>query len=453
MTKSLISRRAFASGVSLAGLAAVLGFSPAIAAPGDGFGQAEWAQRFDSDARLVVPRSTTPLLSQQTLAATEAAIQRYQQIVQAGGWPQVSGPTLKVGVRSQTVVALRDRLMRSGDLDSQAGSSPVFDSYVEAGVKRFQARHGIGQTGVVGKETYAAMNIPADVRLRQLETNIIRLRSFASNIGRRYVTANIPAAMVETVENGEVMTHHAAGVGKIDRQSPVMQARVLDINFNPYWTVPASIIRKDLIPKMQADPNYLTDNKIRIYNKDNQELQPSQVNWNSMEATNYRFRQDPGGDFNSLGVVRINIANPHGVYMHDTPAKGIFGDDYRFVSSGCMRIQNVRDYVAWLLKETPGWDRDKIDQAIASGERIDAKLTEPVAVYWVYITGWATPEGIVQFRDDIYQRDGLGAIAAYQTAPNGSGGAAPAPQPKVQPVRAQQGGGGGRLQPMNDDDD
>ncbi|MFO1166878.1 MAG: L,D-transpeptidase family protein [Rhodoblastus sp.] len=453
MTKSLISRRAFASGVSLAGLAAVLGFSPAIAAPGDGFGQAEWAQRFDSDARLVVPRSTTPLLSQQTLAATEAAIQRYQQIVQAGGWPQVSGPTLKVGVRSQTVVALRDRLMRSGDLDSQAGSSPVFDSYVEAGVKRFQARHGIGQTGVVGKETYAAMNIPADVRLRQLETNIIRLRSFASNIGRRYVTANIPAAMVETVENGEVMTHHAAGVGKIDRQSPVMQARVLDINFNPYWTVPASIIRKDLIPKMQADPNYLTDNKIRIYNKDNQELQPSQVNWNSMEATNYRFRQDPGGDFNSLGVVRINIANPHGVYMHDTPAKGIFGDDYRFVSSGCMRIQNVRDYVAWLLKETPGWDRDKIDQAIASGERIDAKLTEPVAVYWVYITGWATPEGIVQFRDDIYQRDGLGAIAAYQAAPGGSGGAAPAPQPKVQPVRAQQGGGGGRLQPMNDDDD
>jgi len=342
--------------------------------------------------------------------------------------------------------------MRSGDLDSQAGASPVFDSYVEAGVKRFQARHGIGQTGVVGKETYAAMNIPADVRLRQLETNIVRLRSFANNIGRRYVTANIPAAMVETVENGEVMTHHAAGVGKIDRQSPVMQARVLDINFNPYWTVPASIIRKDLIPKMQADPNYLTDNKIRIYNKENQELQPAQVNWNSMEATNYRFRQDPGGDFNSLGVVRINIANPYGVYMHDTPAKGIFGDDYRFVSSGCMRIQNVRDYVAWLLKETPGWDRDKIDQAIASGERIDAKLTEAVPVYWVYVTGWATPEGIVQFRDDIYQRDGLGAVAAYQAAPGG-GGSAPAPQPQAQPVRATTGGGGGRLQPMNDDDD
>jgi murein L,D-transpeptidase YcbB/YkuD len=431
-----LTRRAFAGGVSFLGLFAGLGVSSA-------FGQAEWAQRYDSDSKLAVPRASTPLLSPESVAATEAAIGRYQQIVAAGGWQPINGPTMKIGSRGPAVVALRQRLMLSGDLDAAAGASPVFDSYVEAGVKRFQARHGLGQTGVVAQQTYAAMNMPAAVRLRQLETNIVRLRSFANNLGRRYVTANIPAAMVETVENGQIQTLHAAGVGKIDRQSPVMQARVLDINFNPYWTVPASIIRKDLIPKMQANPDYLTENKIRIYNKDNVELQPSQVNWNSMEATNYRFRQDPGGDFNSLGVVRINIANPYGVYMHDTPAKGIFGDDYRFVSSGCMRLQNVRDYVAWLLKETPGWDRDKIDQAIASGERIDAKLTEAVPVYWVYVTAWSTPEGIVQFRDDIYQRDGLGAVAAYQAAPGGNG-----PAPQGQPAA----GGGGRLQPMDDDD-
>ena len=443
-----LTRRAFAGGVSLVGLFAGLGVTGALAAPGDGFGQAEWAQRYDSDARLTVPRASTPLLSPESVNATEAAIQRYQQIVAAGGWQPINGPTLKVGSRGTAVVALRQRLMLSGDLDAAAGASPVSDSYVEAGVKRFQARHGLGQTGVVAQQTYAAMNIPAQVRLRQLETNIVRLRSFANNLGRRYVTANIPAAMVETVENGQIQTLHAAGVGKIDRQSPVMQARVLDINFNPYWTVPASIIRKDLIPKMQANPDYLTENKIRIYNKDNVELQPSQVNWNSLEATNYRFRQDPGGDFNSLGVVRINIANPYGVYMHDTPAKGVFGDDYRFVSSGCMRLQNVRDYVAWLLKETPGWDRDKIDQAIASGERLDAKLNEPVPVYWVYVTAWGTPEGIVQFRDDIYQRDGLGQIAAYQAAT----GNAPAAAPQAQPVAASP-AGGGRLQPMQDDDD
>lgn len=412
------TRRAFAGGASLLGLAAAFGL-PKAALAGPGWGQAEWAQKFDSDSRLVVPRSTTPLLSPETVAATEAAIERYRQIVAGGGWQPLRGPTLKIGVRSQAVVALRDRLMRSGDLDNHAGLSPVYDSYVQAGVRRFQARHGIGQSGVVGKETYSALNIPADVRLRQLETNLVRLRSFSGDLGRRYVTANIPGAMVETVENGVVQTHHAAGVGRIDRQSPVMQAKILQVNFNPYWTVPASIIRKDLIPKMQADPNYLAENKIRIFDKSGQEVQPSQINWNSLDATNYRFRQDPGGDVNSLGVVRVNIANPYGVYMHDTPAKGIFGDDYRFVSSGCMRLQNIRDYVAWILKETPGWDRSRIDQVIASGEQITVDINPPIPVYWVYITGWGTPSGVVQFRDDIYQRDGLGAIAAYQAAPQG----------------------------------
>src|SRR5204862_4239744 len=144
-----------------------------------------------------------------------------------------------------------------------------------------------------------AMNVPAEVRLRQLETNLIRLRSFSGNLGRRYVTANIPAAHVETVEDGMVITHHAAGVGKIDRQSPVMQTKATDINFNPFWTVPASIIRKDLIPKMQADPTYLTSNHIRTFNKEGQEVSPSTINWNSLEATNYKFREDPSVE-NSL---------------------------------------------------------------------------------------------------------------------------------------------------------
>jgi murein L,D-transpeptidase YcbB/YkuD len=160
---------------------------------------------------------------------------------------------------------------------------------------------------------------------------------------------------------------------------------------------------------MRKEPNYLTENKIRIIGPSG-EIAPERVNWNSDEATRYTFRQDPGGEFNSLGFVRINISNPYGVYMHDTPAKGIFGDDYRFVSSGCMRVQNVRDYVEWLLKETPDWNRERIDNAIQSGERTDARLKQPVPVFWVYITAWATPDGLVQFRDDIYNKDGLGNI-------------------------------------------
>ena len=219
---------------------------------------------------------------------------------------------------------------------------------------------------------------------------------------------NIPAALVETVEDGVVQTRHAAGVGKIDRQSPIMNAKITEVNFNPFWTVPASIIRKDLIPKMQKEPNYLTDNRIRIFNGAGQELHPRQVNWFSDEATRYRFRQDPGGDLNSMGFVRINIPNPHGVYMHDTPSKGIFGDDFRFVSSGCVRVQNVRDYIQWLLKDTPGWSREQIDATFKAGSRTDARLAQPVSIYWTYITAWATPDGLVQFRDDIYNRDGFG---------------------------------------------
>jgi murein L,D-transpeptidase YcbB/YkuD len=391
-------------------------------------GQAEWAQRYDADARLTVSRSTTPILSTQTVAATEAAIERFREIVASGGWPQVpAGQQLRLGSNGPTVSALRRRLIASGDIGAETGASPVFDSYVEAAVRRFQARHGVIATGVVNQQTIQALNVPAETRLRQLETNLVRLRSFSRELGARYVTANIPAATVETVENGEVMTHHMAGVGKIDRQSPVMQTKAIQVNFNPFWTVPASVIRKDLIPKMQADPNYLNANHIRVYNKDNQELQPEQINWRSLDALNFRFRQDIGGDFNSLGVVRIDIANPYGVYMHDTPAKGVFGDDFRFVSSGCIRLQNVRDYVAWLLKETPGWDRDHIDQVIASGERVDVKITPAVPVYWVYITAWATPDGVTQFREDIYQRDGLGVRSADSAAPTVVQAARPMP--------------------------
>jgi murein L,D-transpeptidase YcbB/YkuD len=406
------------SAAAVVGLAGVFGLGHAdevVAGPADASfrEQAEWAQRYDADQRLAVNRSNTPVLSVDTLAATEQLIERYGQIVGNGGWVNVpAGQTLKLGMNGQSVVTLRKRLAASGDLDPSVGASPVFDSYVDAAVKHFQARHGLLQTGVVSNENFAALNVPADFRLHQLEVNLVRLRSYSGNLGERFVVANIPAMEVETVENGFVATHHTAGVGKIDRQSPVMMTKAIDINFNPYWTVPVSIIRKDLIPRMQKDQNYLIDQSIRIFDKDGLELQPNQINWNSLDAVNYKFRQDPGGDVNSLGVVRININNPYGVYMHDTPEKGIFGDDDRFVSSGCIRIQNVRDYVAWLLKDTPGWDRAHIDEVIRGGGREDVKLATPIPVYWVYITAWATPDGQAQFREDIYQRDGFGPVAA-----------------------------------------
>ncbi|MFL5201117.1 MAG: murein L,D-transpeptidase [Microvirga sp.] len=401
----MFSRRTLLTG-SLA-----LIFTPATGALAQQFAQsqAEWSQNYEAVSRTRVQRTSTPMVSAESLAATEQMIEYYRNIAARGGWQPVQGVQgLRVGSKSPAVVALRQRLIITGDLDPAAGESPIYDSYVEAGVRRFQARHGISSTGTVTAPTVAAMNVPVEMRIRQLEINVARLRTLASGLTNKYIVANIPAALVETVEGGVVHTRHAAGVGKIDRQSPLLNSKVVEVNFNPFWTAPASVVKKDLIPKMQKEPNYLTENKIRIFNAAGQEVPSSQINWFSDEATRYRFRQDPGGDLNSMGFVRINIPNPHGVYMHDTPSKGIFGDDFRFVSSGCIRIQNVRDYIEWLLKDTPGWSREQIDATFKSGERIDARLAQPVPIHWIYRTAWATPDGLVQFRDDIYNKDGLG---------------------------------------------
>jgi murein L,D-transpeptidase YcbB/YkuD len=370
-------------------------------------------ESFDSSSRTIaMPKTSLPTLSPQTVQHTDMAIARYEKIAAEGGWPMVPvNERLRLGVRHPGVAALRQRLKLAGDLDPSAVENDVYDSYVEAAVKRFQARHGLSADGRPGALTFNALNVPAEQRLAQLRTNLARLRAFDTKNASRFVVCNIPAAQLEAIENGVVMSRHAAVAGKPDRPSPDIASRIIEINFNPFWTVPVSIVRKDLIPKMQAEPDYLVKNKIRIFDPKNNELGPAQINWFSEEAVNYKFKQDPG-DHNSMGSVRINFPSPHGVYMHDTPYKNLFGDDVRFHSSGCMRIQNVRELVNWLLSETNGFSRIEIDDVIKSGARTDAKLKPPVPLHWVYVTGWATADGVVQFRDDIYNRDGLSLPAA-----------------------------------------
>lgn len=375
----------------------------------------ELGQDFDSASRTIhMPKASLPTLSTSTVSTTEMAIGQYEGIVARGGWPKVPpAERLRLGNRHPSVLPLRKRLAVAGDLEAAAGEAPsdIFDSYVEAAVRRFQARHGITVDGIVRKATFDRLNIPADIRLAQLKTNLGRLRAMSNHLGNRYVMVNIPAAQIEAVDNGVAVSRHIAVVGRIDRPSPEVNSKIIEVNFNPYWTVPVSLVRRDLIPLMQKDPSYLTSEHIHIYDQHNNELTPSQINWYSNDAVNYRFRQDPGA-LNSLGTIRINFPSKDGVYMHDTPQKGLFADDMRFDSSGCVRVQNVRELVDWLLRDTPGWSRQEIDAAIQSGERKDARLAKPVPVYWVYITAWATPDGVVQFRDDIYNRDGLKPVAA-----------------------------------------
>jgi murein L,D-transpeptidase YcbB/YkuD len=364
-----------------------------------------------------MPKATAPMLSPATEQFTQKAIAAYDEIVARGGWPTVPHvDELRVGNRHPSVVDLRQRLSLSGDLDPNAvgAANDIYDSYVDAAMRRFQARHGVTVDGVLRPSTLAALNVSAALRRDQLKVNIARLKTLTTNLGPRYVVVNIPAARVEAIENDVAVSRHTAVVGKVDRPSPDINSKIVQVNFNPYWTVPVSIVRKDLIRLMQDRPDYLTDNHIRIFDPNHKEVQPSEINWYSEDAVHYTFREDPG-DHNSLGRIRINFPSQYGVYMHDTPLKNLFGEDFRYDSSGCCRVQNVQALVVWLLEGTKGWTSDKIEQAIKSGDQVNVSLTKPIPLHWVYVTGWSASDGIVQFRDDIYSRDGLGAPAIPAT--------------------------------------
>ncbi|WP_192363506.1 L,D-transpeptidase family protein [Mesorhizobium mediterraneum] len=408
------SRRFFLSGASALAATMIAGGASAQDVIADilkSSGRGNWDDQFDARASQGGKvASTLPIVSLQTVAFTEQAIAQYQNIVAQGGWePVPDTKKLQLGVIDPDVVPLRRRLMISGDLAQSAGLSEAFDSYVDAAVKRFQARHGLPSDGTLGQYSYAAMNVSAQVRLGQLQTNLQRLNERAGTLGNRYVLVDIPGAQIEAVENDRVVLRHTAVVGKIDRQTPIVDSKINEIIVNPYWNAPVSIVRKDIIPLMRKDPNYLKDSNIRLFAPDGSEVDPLTVDWSTDDAEKYRFRQDPGAG-NAMASVKINFPSPDGVYMHDTPQQSLFGKMMRFDSSGCVRVQNVRDLVTWILRDTPGWSRQHFEAAIKSGENIPVQVTNPVPVFFLYISAWSTGPGVVQFRDDIYGLDGANEL-------------------------------------------
>ncbi len=363
------------------------------------------------------PALGTPTLASANIAATKAAIARYQAIVAQGGWPMVPAAVMKPGSRGPGIVTLHRRLEVEGDLVGQS-IPEEYDAAVVAAVKKFQARHGLPPTGVVDtKATVEALNVPASLRLAQLQASLKRLQASAppAAAAGRYVVVNIPAAQAEAVENGQVVQRHATVVGKPERPTPELSSKIQEINFNPYWYVPKSIIYKDLVPKAQEfarkNQDMLAAYHMEAFDAAGNPVDSRQINWFGPDVYNYQFRQLPW-DQNSLGFVKINFPNKDSVYMHDTPLKSLFGRSVRFESSGCVRTDNIEPLVLWLLRDTGGWDMQRIQQVKQSGEQIDVKLVKPVAVYFTYITAWSTPDGIVQFRPDIYQQDGSGPETA-----------------------------------------
>ena len=412
----VFSRRAFLRTAASFGAAAMAGPAFAQSAMDDILNaprRGNWDDQFDAEASRTAVNvvSNNPIFGSGSSGYLQQAILDYQNIVSSGGWPTVNTQQkLEMGVADPAVQQLRQRLIVSGDLPRSAGASGAFDSYVDGAVKRFQARHGLPSDGAVGEYTLKALNVPATTRLGQLQTNLVRLQAMSGDLGRRYVMVNIPAAYIEAVEDARVASRHTAIVGKIDRQSPVLNSNIYEVILNPYWTAPRSIIQKDIMPLMRKDATYLSRNAIRLFDGNGNEVSPETVDWNAEKAPNLMFRQDPG-KINAMSSTKINFHNEHQVYMHDTPQQGLFNKLMRFESSGCVRVQNVRDLSVWLLKETPGWSRQQMEATIKSGVNTPIKLAEEVPVFFTYITAWSAKDRVVQFRDDIYQMDGAQELA------------------------------------------
>ncbi|MHA1518207.1 MAG: L,D-transpeptidase family protein [Alphaproteobacteria bacterium] len=369
----------------------------------------------DPEVNMIVnPALGSPTVARQNIGATKAAIQKYKAIVAQGGWPSVPAKAMKPGSRGPEIVTLHRRLEISGDLVGMS-TPDRYDAAVVAAVKRFQARHGLPATGVIdSKATVQALNVPASVRVAQLQGSLKRMQRLAPRTGNRYVLVNIPAAQVEAVEGGRVAQRHAAVVGKIARPTPELSSKINQVKFNPYWYVPRSIVHKDLVPKgrqfAQRGQDMLAAYQMEAFDRQGNRLDPRQINWFGEEVYSYNFRQKPW-DENSLGFVKIDFPNKDVVYLHDTPLKSLFGKAVRFESSGCVRVHNVDQLVAWLLRDKPQWSLSRIQSMKHNRQQVNVP-TQRIPVHLAYVSAWATPDGQVHFRPDIYNHDSGGAYAS-----------------------------------------
>jgi L,D-transpeptidase YcbB len=356
------------------------------------------------------PAKGVPTLGAANLGPTQAAIARYAAIAK-GGWHKLPEVKLQLGTTHAAVVLLRERLRLSGELKDDGSASEHFDYDLDQAVRRYQTANGLAPTGVLDQGTIAAMNVPAAARLKQLRTNLARLKELAK-LPKKYVAVNIPAAQIEAVENDAVVSRHAGIVGKIDRATPILKSAIQELNFNAVWHLPPTVVNEDLIPTGQKmarrGESVLVKFKIDAYSG-GRKLEPRKINWSGAEVKTLVYRQQPGPE-NPLGFVKINFPNAHSVYMHDTPKPSLFGRSFRAASSGCVRIAGIETLASWAVADQ-GWRPEHVHQMKVSGERRDVQLKRPIPLYFAYITAWATPDGAVHFRRDIYLKDGIGPQA------------------------------------------
>ena len=337
----------------------------------------------------------------------KSALARYRSLQAAGGWQAVpDGQTLKPGMNDPRVVALRRRLAVTGDMPAANDESPEFDEQLEAGVRRFQARHGLEADGVVGKGTLAELNVPVEARIDQLRVNLERARWVLNDLPQDFVITDIAGFRVMYFRGGELFWESRAQVGKSYRKTPVFRDSIRYVEFNPTWTVPPTILKKDILPKVKKDPGYLQKKNIRVIDRNGKTVDAGAIDWSRYPAAGfpYMLRQDPGPK-NALGRVKFMFPNKHAVYLHDTPHKSGFARAQRTFSSGCIRVEDPFAFARLLLDDQTDWDQSRIDRTLESLKTTRVNLTEPLTVMLLYWTAVVNNDGQVIFRKDVYDRD------------------------------------------------
>jgi len=366
--------------------------------------------------------------------ALQKSLPRYQRIKTAGGWPVIDdGPPLELGDCGVRVVQLRKRLGVSGNVQRSAAlKAACFDDRLVTAVAGFQRRHGLTADGVVGERTLAALNVPVEQRIRQIQLNLERWRWMPEDLGSRYVLVNIPGFQMQVVEAGQVIKTMRTIVGQKRRPTPVLSSKITYLEINPYWYVPPKIAREDLLPKIQENPYYLVRQNFRVFDswdKDARELNPFTINWASLSEAHFpfRLRQEPAAH-NALGRVKFMFPNELSVYIHDTPAKSLFKRSSRPFSSGCVRVEAPLELVALLLRHQD-WDQARLSEAVASNQRQVVILDDPMPVHLVYLTAWVAAGGETHFREDIYGHDQtlLSALNESTATPLARGNVIPYP--------------------------
>ena len=333
------------------------------------------------------------------------ALARHREIAAAGGWPQLApGPPLARGASGPGVAALIRRLALTGDLIGTVRDT-VFDERLVHTIGELQARHGIPRSGILGEATRALLNVPVETRIRQIELNLERWRWLPAALGERRIEVNIPAYRLELIERERVARAMRVVVGKRTSPTPVFSDAVAYVDVNPTWTLPPSVVQKELPREMRRKPDYLAANRmyvVSIADAKRDTIDPKTVPWKEAVSDSFPYLiiQRAGPD-NPLGQVKLMCPNEYDVYLHDSPQRSRFGVAVRDYSHGCVRVEEAVELADSLLAPVLA-DSVRVDSLVARGAWRRVRLPRPVPVHFLYWTAWADSAGRVSYRDDVY---------------------------------------------------